>query len=64
VSVHELSSADLATDGEIHRLIADLVRHGVAVTSTLAVFESFTDDDSVLTRAHPSAGVQGRVSGI
>jgi imidazolonepropionase-like amidohydrolase len=36
------------TDARIQRTIADLVRHGVAVTSTLAVIESFTGRDHVI----------------
>jgi imidazolonepropionase-like amidohydrolase len=36
------------TDVEIQRTIATLIRHGVAVTSTLAVIESFTGRDGVL----------------
>jgi imidazolonepropionase-like amidohydrolase len=35
-------------DVRIQRTIADLVRHGVAVTSTLAVLESYTGRDRVL----------------
>ncbi len=30
------------SDADVQRTITDLVRHGVAITSTLAVFESFT----------------------
>jgi imidazolonepropionase-like amidohydrolase len=43
-NVTRLSETDIATDPAIHELISDLVNHGVAVTSTLAIFESFTDD--------------------
>lgn len=42
-NVTRLSETDIATDPAIHELIGDLVDHGVAVTSTLAIFESFTD---------------------
>jgi hypothetical protein len=35
-------------DPAIQRTIADLVRHGVAITSTLAVIESFTGRDHVI----------------
>jgi hypothetical protein len=36
------------TDPEIQRTIGDLVRHGVAITSTLAVIESYTGRDKVI----------------
>jgi imidazolonepropionase-like amidohydrolase len=38
----ELAARDVLTDAEVGRTIAVLVQHGVAVTSTLAVIESFT----------------------
>jgi imidazolonepropionase-like amidohydrolase len=38
----ELTGRDVPTDADIARIITTLVRRGVAVTSTLAVFESFT----------------------
>jgi hypothetical protein len=40
--VTQVSVTDIATDAAVRELIDDLVRHGVAVTSTLAIFESFT----------------------
>ena len=43
----ELLNMDI-TDAAIQQTMSDLVRHGVAVTSTLAVIESFTGRDSVL----------------
>jgi imidazolonepropionase-like amidohydrolase len=43
--VYELTGVDVETDGGIRRTIADLVRHDVAITSTLAVYESFTGED-------------------
>ena len=52
-SVDELRHADIVTDGGIHRTIADLVRHGVAVTSTLAIYESFTGDESTFDPRTP-----------
>jgi imidazolonepropionase-like amidohydrolase len=52
-SVDELTRTDIATDVGIHRMIADLVRHGVAVTSTLAIFESFTGDESAFDPRTP-----------
>jgi len=36
------------TDAAIQRTIGDLVRHGVAITSTLAVIESYTGRDHVI----------------
>lgn len=44
-SVYELTGVDIETDGGIRRTIADLVGHSVAITSTLAVYESFTGED-------------------
>lgn len=52
-SVNQLTHADIATDVGIHRTIADLVRHGVAVTSTLPVFESYTGDESAFDPRMP-----------
>ena len=43
-NVTRVADTDIATDGAIHELIGDLVSHGVALTSTLAIFESFTGD--------------------
>ena len=40
-------------DAEIRRTIGELVRHGVAVTSTLAVFESYAMDGSEADRRVP-----------
>jgi imidazolonepropionase-like amidohydrolase len=50
----ELAWRDVATDSDIHRTIAGLVRRGVAVTSTLAVLESFTGRESALDLRMPS----------
>jgi imidazolonepropionase-like amidohydrolase len=52
-TVDQLTRADIATDSGIHRTIADLVRHGVAVTSTLAIFESFSGDESAFDPRTP-----------
>ena len=38
-------------DSEIRQTIDVLVRHGVAVTSTLAVLESYAMDESEIDRA-------------
>jgi imidazolonepropionase-like amidohydrolase len=40
-------------DAEIRRTIGELVRHGVAITSTLAVFESYAMDGSEADRRVP-----------
>ena len=53
-AVDELTHTDIATDANVHRMIADLVRHGVAVTSTLAIFESFTGDESTFDPRTPN----------
>lgn len=45
-AVDQLAHADSRLDARIDQTIADLVRHGVAVTSTLPVFESFTGHES------------------
>jgi imidazolonepropionase-like amidohydrolase len=50
----ELMWSDPRTDGDIQRLVQDLVRHGVAITSTLAVFESLTGDPAVYDRRMPA----------
>ena len=50
----ELMWSDPATDGGIHELVQDLVRHGVAITSTLAVFESMTGDPDVYDPRMPA----------
>lgn len=42
--VWRIAEADVPTDAAIHETIGDLVRRGVAITSTLAVFETFTGD--------------------
>jgi imidazolonepropionase-like amidohydrolase len=47
-SVDELARTDVLTDMAVQRTIADLINHGVAVTSTLAVFETVTGDQSAL----------------
>jgi imidazolonepropionase-like amidohydrolase len=52
-TVDQLTRTDITTDMGIHRTIADLVRHGVAVTSTLAVYESFTGDESAFDPRMP-----------
>jgi imidazolonepropionase-like amidohydrolase len=48
-----LLQADVATDGRIRGTIAALVDHGVAVTSTLAVFETFTAEESAFDSRMP-----------
>jgi imidazolonepropionase-like amidohydrolase len=45
--VADLAGVDVATDMRVRRTIDDLVKHDVAVTSTLAVFETLTGDESV-----------------
>lgn len=52
-SVGLLAGADIATDVGIRRTIGDLVQHDVAVTSTLAVFESLTGDESAFDPRMP-----------
>jgi imidazolonepropionase-like amidohydrolase len=52
-TVDQMTRVDILTDAGIHRTIADLVRHGVAVTSTLAIFESFTGDESAFDPRMP-----------
>lgn len=49
----ELSGMDVPTDMDIQRTIADLVRHGVAVTSTLAIIETFTGEASAFDARVP-----------
>jgi len=49
-----LIQADVRTDGRIRGTIAALVDHGVAVTSTLAVFEAFTGDKSAFDPRLPA----------
>jgi len=46
--VGDVAALDIATDGGVHDLIGDLVRHGTALTSTLAVIESFAGRDAAL----------------
>lgn len=55
----EILSMDM-TDDRVHRVIADLVGHGTAVTSTLAVIDSYTGGDAD-PRVLPvlSSGLQG-----
>jgi hypothetical protein len=48
-----LLQADMLTDGRIRGTIAALVQHGVAVTSTLAIFEAFTADESAFDSRLP-----------
>jgi imidazolonepropionase-like amidohydrolase len=50
----EMASMDPATDGGIHQLLQDLVRRGVAVTSTLAVLESLTGDSDAFDPRMPA----------
>jgi imidazolonepropionase-like amidohydrolase len=52
-SVSELAGVDIPTDIGVRETIASLVRHGVAVTSTLAVFESLTGDASTFDPRTP-----------
>ena len=51
---NELTWIDPATDADIHRLVQDLVRHGVAITSTLAVLQSMTGDPDVYDPRMPA----------
>jgi imidazolonepropionase-like amidohydrolase len=51
---NELSWIDPATDRDVHQLVQDLVRHGVAITSTLAVLESMTGDPDVYDPRMPA----------
>jgi imidazolonepropionase-like amidohydrolase len=48
-----LLQTDMLTDGRIRGTIAALVQHGVAVTSTLAVFEAFTAAESAFDSRLP-----------
>ena len=48
----EINRLDVG-DSAIREVIGDLVRHGVAVTSTLAVLESYTGDQSFDPRVRP-----------
>jgi len=50
----ELTRIDPKTNRDIQQLVQDLVRHGVAITSTLAVFESATGDPDVYDRRMPA----------
>ena len=50
----ELRWTDPATDRGVHQLIQELVRQGVAVTSTLPVFESMTGDPDVYDPRMPA----------
>jgi imidazolonepropionase-like amidohydrolase len=52
--VQELVDRDVSTDPDIGRTIAALVQHHVAVTSTLAIFESFTGRASAFDPRMPS----------
>jgi hypothetical protein len=51
---NELTWTDPATDADVQRLVQDLVRHGVAITSTLAVLESMTGDPDVYDARMPA----------
>ena len=51
--VGEVASLDVATDAGVRQLIADLVRHGTALTSTLAVLESYTGRESAFDPRTP-----------
>ncbi|HTM27006.1 MAG TPA: amidohydrolase family protein [Vicinamibacterales bacterium] len=53
-SIGELAELDVGTDPRIHRMIGDLVGHGVAVTSTLAVFETLTGYASAVDPRTPA----------
>ena len=50
----ELRWTDPETDRDVHQLVQDLVRQGVAITSTLAVFESMTGDPDVYDPRMPA----------
>ena len=50
----ELMWTDPETDAGVHQLVRDLVRHGVAITSTLAVFESLTGNADVYDPRMPA----------
>jgi hypothetical protein len=52
--VQQVARIDIATDARVQQLVGDLVRHGVALTSTLAVFETFTADASTLDPRTPA----------
>jgi hypothetical protein len=52
-TVSQNAGIDIVTDARVRHTIADLVRHGVAVTSTLAVFETFTGDQSAFDSRMP-----------
>jgi hypothetical protein len=49
----QLATIDLLTDVRIQQLIAGLVRRGVALTSTLAIFETFTGENSAADERTP-----------
>jgi hypothetical protein len=51
--VGEVAWLDVATDAGVRQLIADLVRHGTALTSTLAVLESYTGRESAFDPRTP-----------
>jgi len=51
--LEQVARIDILTDSRVHQLIADLVRHGVALTSTLAISETFTGDLSALDPRTP-----------
>jgi imidazolonepropionase-like amidohydrolase len=53
-SLGELASVDMITDPRIAQTIADLVGHGVTLTSTLAVIETFTGDPSAFDPRTPA----------
>jgi imidazolonepropionase-like amidohydrolase len=44
----QIARIDVRTDVRVQQLLADLLRHNVSLTSTLAVFETFTGDTSAL----------------
>jgi hypothetical protein len=51
--IGEVAWIDVATDAGVRALIADLVRHGTAVTSTLAILESYTGRESAFDPRTP-----------
>jgi imidazolonepropionase-like amidohydrolase len=53
-SIGELAAIDVTTDLRIRRLIADLVKRRVAMTSTLAIFETFTGRQSAFDPRTPA----------
>ena len=54
LSMGALMGIDPRTNGAVSRLIQDLVRHGVAITSTLAVFDSMSGDPAAFDPRMPA----------